>query len=416
VHQDFRLSIRRQTNRKGNPMHAAKLLHDLLDNACPSIDKRLRRTLFEAAETLAHCKHLSIATLGRHLPRKAKVKHTIKCMDRLFGNISLHKQSAVIYRGIASHLLKEKTRPAIIVDWSGLTPCGAFHFLRASLVANGRSLTLYDQAYPLSEYCKERVHKSFLLQLQKLIPKDCNPIVITDAGFRNSWFQAIKELGWDFIGRIRNKTQFCMENESIWKPIKSLYIKATHKPTYIGNVQLARHNPTACYFHLVKQEKKYREKRNLVGKKVRCSSSLKHEIRENEPWLIATSLSIEELNSNSVMALYKNRMQIEEAFRDLKNTRNGFGLRHCRSFRVERLNVALLIASLAMLVLWMIGNVVIQKKLHYSYQSNTEKRSNVLSVISVGWQALIRDDMRFKRSDLIATLPQSINVVAGRAL
>ena len=29
-------------------MRAAKLLHDLLDNACQSIDKRLRRTLFEA--------------------------------------------------------------------------------------------------------------------------------------------------------------------------------------------------------------------------------------------------------------------------------------------------------------------------------------------------------------------------------
>ena len=51
-------------------MRAAKLLHDLLDNACQSVDKRLRRTLFEAAETLAKCKHLSIATLGRHLPRK----------------------------------------------------------------------------------------------------------------------------------------------------------------------------------------------------------------------------------------------------------------------------------------------------------------------------------------------------------
>jgi hypothetical protein len=130
-----------------------------------------------------------------------------------------------------------------------------------------------------------------------------------------------------------------------------LYINATKKPTLIGRVQLAQFNPIACYFHLVKQEKKYREKRNLIGKKVRCSSSIKHEIRENEPWLIATSLSSGDFNSNLVIAIYKKRMQIEEAFRDLKNTRNGFGLRHCRSFRVERLNVALLIASLAMLVL-----------------------------------------------------------------
>ena len=277
-------------------------------------------------------------------------------------------------------------------------------------------MTLYDQAYPLSEYCKERVHNSFLLQLQKLIPADCKPIVITDAGFRNNWFQAIKELGWDFVGRVRNKTQYCMENESIWRPIKSLYIKATMKPTFIGNVQLAKNNAIACYFHLVKQKKKYREKRNLIGKKVRCSSSIKHEIRENEPWLIATSLSIDDFNSNLVIAIYKKRMQIEETFRDLKNTRNGFGLRHCRSFHVGRLNVALLIASLAMLVLWIFGNVAKQKNMHYSYQANTEKKSNVLSVILIGWQTLIRDEVKFKHSELMAALPKSINAANGRAL
>lgn len=71
-------------------MHAAQLLHDLLDNTCQSIDKRIRKTLFSAAETLMRCKQLSIATLGRSLDRFAKVKHTIKCIDRLFGNRALH--------------------------------------------------------------------------------------------------------------------------------------------------------------------------------------------------------------------------------------------------------------------------------------------------------------------------------------
>jgi hypothetical protein len=188
------------------------------------------------------------------------------------------------------------------------------------------------------------------------------------------------------------------------------------KPIFIGSVQLAKYNAIACYFHLVKQEKKYREKRNLIGKKVRCSSSIKHEIRENEPWLIATSLSIDDFNSNLIITIYKKRMQIEEAFRDLKNTRNGLGLRHCRSFRVERLNVALLIASLTMLVLWIFGNAAKQKNMHYSYQANTEKRINVLSVILIGWQVLIRGEARFKRSELIATLSKSIDVANRRVL
>jgi hypothetical protein len=68
-------------------MRATQLLHDLLDNTCQSIDKRNRKTIFAAAETLTRCKQLSIATLGRSLNRPAKVKHTIKCIDRLFGNV-----------------------------------------------------------------------------------------------------------------------------------------------------------------------------------------------------------------------------------------------------------------------------------------------------------------------------------------
>ena len=80
-------------------MHAGKLLHDLLDNACHSVDRRIRRTLFLAAETLIASKKLSIVCLGRLLNRPAKVKHNIKRMDRLFGNRRLHEQRKVIYRG-----------------------------------------------------------------------------------------------------------------------------------------------------------------------------------------------------------------------------------------------------------------------------------------------------------------------------
>lgn len=202
-------------------MHAARLLHDLLDNACQSIDKRLRRILFEAAATLAYSKHLSIVSLGRHLARKAKVKNNIKSMDRLFGNKSLHKQSSVVYKGIVENLTLVQPRPIIIIDWSGLTPCGAFHFLRASIAANGRSLTLYDQVYPLKDYNKNTTHESFLLAVKGILPNDCKPIVMTDAGFKNSWFQLIKKLGWDFIGRTRGNTKYNRGNGE-WLPIKTL--------------------------------------------------------------------------------------------------------------------------------------------------------------------------------------------------
>jgi hypothetical protein len=113
----------------------------------------------------------------------------------------------------------------------------------------------------------------------------------------------------------------------------------------------------SCYFYLIKQNKKYREKPNLAGKKIQCSASLKHAKRGNEPWLLVSSISDTELKAKEIISLYKKRMQIEEAFRDVKNTRNGLGLRHCRSANPERLGVALLIANLSTLVLRLFGIV-----------------------------------------------------------
>ena len=90
------------------------------------------------------------------------------------------------------------------------------------------------------------------------------------------------------------------------------------------------------------------------------------------------------------MDIYKKRMQIEESFRDLKNTRNGFGIRHCRSSGKERLDIALLIGGLAMFVLWIIGIAARQKNMQYEFQSNTVKNYDVLSIFSIGWQTVER--------------------------
>lgn len=90
------------------------------------------------------------------------------------------------------------------------------------------------------------------------------------------------------------------------------------------------------------------------------------------------------MGAKAIMLLYKKRMQIEEAFRDLKNTRNGFSLRHCRSYKLQRLNIALLIVALAMLLLWILRTVAKKCCLHHSFQANTEKKRNVLLNFTIG--------------------------------
>jgi len=51
-----------------------------------------------------------------------------------------------------------------------------------------------------------------MTKLKMMLPKSCKPIIVTDAGFRIPWFQLVESLGWDFIGRVRNRT-FCKKSE-----------------------------------------------------------------------------------------------------------------------------------------------------------------------------------------------------------
>ncbi len=390
-------------------MHLRKLLHKMFDNTANYTDKRNHRTLIEAAVTLSDCKHLSIAALGRNLNSRAMIKHSIKRIDRLFGNPNVQSSAIYYYRQIAKLVIKDVKRPAISIDWSGLTPCGEFHLLRASCPVKGRAMTVFEECYRESEYMKQRIHKAFMRKLKMVIPDDCKPIIVTDAGFRCPWFKLVDSFGWDYVGRVRNNTQYLAPLEQSWLPIKTLYSQAKLKPQYLFESCLAKANPVKGHFYTVKSKPKKRKRKNLRGKKIQCSVSLKHAKRGREPWLIFTSLSVSEYSAQQVTDMYTQRMQIEESFRDLKNTNNGLSLRHCRSYQKGRLNIALLIAAITHFLLWLIGLIAKQKKLHFSFQANSIKYRNVLSSFSIGWQYIKRNGNRINFADFKLALKQLNN-------
>ena len=73
-----------------------------------------------------------------------------------------------------------------------------------------------------------------------------------------------------------------------------------------------------------------------------------------DPWLLATSL--ERHDADAVVALYAMRMQIEETFRDAKNHRFGWALRHVKTSSIERMTILLLITSLATIAVTLVGH------------------------------------------------------------
>ena len=202
-------------------MHIGKLLHKVFKPASEDIDKRIHRTVLKAALTLSDCRHLSIAGLGRCLVSSTTVKHSIKRIDRLFGNRHLHNKRGHYYQTMVNMLIGSNPQPIILIDWSGLTHCGEYHFIRASVAVGGRALVLWESTYRERDYNSQQAHRAFIKELKALLPEDCCPIVVTDAGFKCPWYQLIREQGWDFVGRVRNRTLCRETGKNSWLPIKA---------------------------------------------------------------------------------------------------------------------------------------------------------------------------------------------------
>ena len=82
-------------------MHAIQLLHKHLKNTCPFIHSKRLDSLMCATRTLSEHQRLSITELGRALQSQTSVKHNIKRIDRLIGNVWLRSERESIYQSIS---------------------------------------------------------------------------------------------------------------------------------------------------------------------------------------------------------------------------------------------------------------------------------------------------------------------------
>ena len=159
---------------------------------------------------------------------------------------------------------------------------------------------------------------------------------------------------------------------------------------------MTRSNPLDCHLVLYKGKAKGRHKLNCAGERTRSKHSEVHSEKEKEPWILATSLPATSKLATKVVKLYSARMQIEEAFRDIKSYRFGTGLELNMTGDQQRLQILMLIGMLATLVLWLLGTVVIMSGEARHYQANTEKNRRVLSVLFLGLR--VANDQRLSLS------------------
>jgi hypothetical protein len=381
-------------------MHATHVLDKHLRIHCQETHQKRMDTVLTLVKGLLTGKVLTVTGLGRSIQGSSAPKHQIKKADRMIGNHHLHNERHSIYRALALLMIGKLKRPVILVDWSDITADSSIQKLRASFAVEGRGLTLYEEVHFQVNAGTQRVHVRFLKTLQSLLPAHCNPIIVTDAGFKNPWFKAVKALGWDFIGRVGGHIMIkhaYISNE--WIRVERVFETSTSRARYYGAVDLVLNNPLFCHAYTLKRKPTGRIKKNRFGRKSAAQHSKKNAHRERTPWLLVTSLEGGSAITKTVINLYKTRMQIEEAFRDLKSHRYGFSFRDCMTRKRYRLENLLLIGALAAMVAWLVGKIAEMKNLHRLFQANTTRTRNVLSTIYLGCEVYASGKLRMAQSD-----------------
>jgi hypothetical protein len=307
-------------------------------------------------------------------------------VDRLLGNPNFVRERLFFFLAIAHHLLRGCRRPVILVDWTHVGDTK--EALVAAVPIGGRALPIYIEVHPQKKLGNVAVEERFLCSLKAILPESSGPpIIVSDAGFKGPFFQAVLKLGWDFPGRVRGTaTAVSADGESISK--EQFYATASIHPADLGPFELFAKQRIPCRLVMVR-------KRRRPGRRPpppKCKED--RELRQSalDPWLLATS--VRDGDATFIVGLYAKRMQIEETFRDAKNYRFGWSLGHVQLPTPHRTAALLVLAAIAIVVVTLIGMGAERRGAHRGYQANTETR-RVLSFFVLACAILARADQRY---------------------
>ena len=330
---------------------------------------------------------LSLSAIALGIRTATRYRHRIKSVDRLLGNTALHAARAELYAALAARWLSGVRQVLLVVDWSDLTPDQRWHWLRASVAVEGRSVTLYEEVHPQRRLGNPKVHRQFLARVAELLPPGCEPIVMTDAGFHATWFKAVAARGWAFIGRIRGRDRV-RHGAGPWMRATTFYGQATEQARDLGQHTYVRSNSIDTRLVLAKLPARGRHRLNIYGRRRAGRTSAKCARAAREPWLLAASRRLDHLTAASIIQLYSQRMGIEESFRDTKNLRWGQGLHTTRSRTRERLQMLLLIGHLAAFVQRLIGEEAKAHQLELNFMATHRRTRPEISVLTLARRIL----------------------------
>lgn len=363
--------------------HARRIVQSFIDGQLAEIHAARRQSLCQAVSAVMGGGLLSLSRLARALMGEGTNHAALKRVDRLIGNARIGQEAQLVGAALLRTLCRYMRPLVIAVDWSAVVPGGRFVELRASVTwpGMGRGLTIYQHVYPASKMNNLRAESAMLERLHGQMPIGAEVVIVTDAGFRRPWFTHVERLGWSWVGRIR--TGVCLSRDGVrWVQAGAWYARATAKACRWSDCWFTRSSAFPCDFVLYRHAPARRKRYGRAGQGSTPKARREARARAKEPWLLAHCPRLRSYRPEQIVAMYAQRMHIEENFRDSKCPELGMGLQLSQSRSPLRLHALLLIGTLAAFLLWHIGQLAEAEGLHRRFKVTT-RAARELSIVTL---------------------------------
>lgn len=364
-------------------MHAAGIVQGFFKTHLDGMHAARRAVLAAVVIAAMSGQCVSLTRLGRAILGEGRLKSAIKRVDRLISHPCIEYEAQLAGRKLLGQLCSIDMPLIIAVDWSAVGPGGKFVELRAAVtrLGMGRAVTIYQQVYKLSELGKAKHERLLLDTLYAWIDPRIEVTVVSDAGFRRPWFEYVHKLGWSWIGRIRQGVNVSRDTKR-WVSAGQWFKHAKSKAQRWSCCYLTSKAAWPCDMVLYRGRRHQRKSYRCPGHGSSSKAANEARTSAREPWLLAHSPKLSKYRANEIVAMYSQRMQIEESFRDTKSAVYGMGLEIGRSRSELRLHGLLLIAAIAAFLLWHIGQLAEAEGLHRRFKATT-RVARELSLITL---------------------------------
>ena len=365
-------------------MHASGIVTGFIEAHLASIHGA-RRNVLTAVVTAAlsgHC--VSLTRLARGVMGTRCLKSALKQVDRFIGHRRIDQEARIVGQALLARLCQSRLPLIIAVDWSEVSPGAKFVELRAAVtrLGMGRALTVYEQVYELKKLGNAKAERLLLETLRAWIDPGVGVTVITDAGFRRPWFAQVERMGWWWIGRVRRGVNIS-RNGRDWISAGQCMHYAKSKAQRWSSCYLSKKAAWLCDMVLYRSRLRGRKHYRCAGHGSTPKAIKEARASAHEPLLLAHSPKLNAYRADEIVAMYAQRMQIEECFRDTKSVVRGMGFEIGRSSTQMRLHALLLVACLAAFLLWHIGQLGEAEGLHRRFKATT-RVARELSLITLG--------------------------------